>query len=250
MAQPQGQARCVKRTHLAPDVRWNAEKQRKKVMTTIITRLYAAEEQAVGAVSALKRKFGEGEINLVTPTGSHEADIEGLAVQGGVRRSDASVYAEKVRQGHSLVTVRAPWGFANEAIALLDAHGPVEAGVEQSEYHVVPVSHEASPFSDWLGWAVLTKFKSPIVLKTDDPAPFSAYLKQPTLSKSQSSTKLLNDAAPFSERLGQPTLKDEKPFSKLAENDKSQVTLIKDPAPLSGFFHLQVISEDRYTQKP
>jgi hypothetical protein len=214
-------------------------------MTTIITRLYAAEEQAVGAVNALKRRFRGDEINLVTPTSSQDADIEALAVKGGVRASDAPAYAEKIQQGHSLVTVHAPWGFAKEAIGILDSHGPVDSGVAESEYHTVPTSHEASPFSDAMGWPVLIPFKSTVVLDKNDPAPFSKYFKWPTLFPSKSSAKLVDDPAPFSKILNLPTLSSAKPFSSLVPNDKSHVKLVHDAAPFSAFFHLPVLVDDK-----
>jgi hypothetical protein len=210
-------------------------------MTTIITRLYAAEEHASNAASALKRKFGADQVNLVTPTNSEGADVEALAVKGGVRPAHAAVYADKVQQGHSLVTVHAPWGFAQHVIDALESHGPVDAGVAETEYHQVP--YEATPFSNALGWSVLTKFKSNVVL-SNDPAPFSAFLKWPTLFPSKSSAKLVNGAAPFSKALNLPVLSDQKPFSTLVKDDKSHVTLSNEATPFSNFFHIKVLSDD------
>ena len=210
-------------------------------MTTIITRLYAGEEQAHGVVSTLKRKFGGDQVNFVTPTNSQGADIEALAVKGGVRPSDAATYAQKVREGHSLVTVRAPWGFAQEAINLLDSQGPVDAGVAESEYH--HSTSEATPLSNALGWSVLTDFKSNVVL-SDNPSPLSSFFKWPTLFGPKPAAKLVDAAAPFSKIFNLPTLNDSKPFSQLVK-DKPQATLVNEATPFSNFFHIKVLSDDR-----
>jgi hypothetical protein len=194
-------------------------------MTTIISRLYAAEEHAVAAVDALKLKFRDEHINLVTPTSSQDANIEDLAVKGGVSSSDAAVYADKVREGHSLVTVHAPWGFAKHAIKTLDTHGPVASGVRNPDYHYVPGWNEAAPFSAFFGQSVLAKSKSSFKL-LDDPTPLSSIFKLATLLNSKSGLALWDKATPFSSLLGLPTISHAKPFSALADNDKSGATLL------------------------
>jgi hypothetical protein len=211
-------------------------------MTTIITRLYAAEGKAVGAVEALKNRFSADEISVVTPKGGQKADIEALVAKTGVPRAAAAVYAEGVRKGGALVTVHAPWGFAKEVIKHLDSHGPIESGVATSEYSVLPGYHEASPFSEWLGWPVLEEFRSSVGL-VDDPAPFSGAFRVETLLKSKSRTRLFNKAAPLSAILGLPTVSETKPFSTLVRNDKSHVTLVKGAAPFSSSFLIPVLWE-------
>lgn len=213
-------------------------------MTTIITRLYAAEDKAFAAVSALKRRFGENEINIVTPTSGNAAEIEAKIAKGGVKPSAAAAYAEKVAQGHSLVTVRAVWGFAKEAIATLDRAGPIDGGNGRGETSKQATGwNEASPFSAWLRLPVLTKFKSYFVLK-NDPAAFSTWAKWPVLTDKKPSATLLNDPTPFSNKLGQPTLSRTPPFSSLAKNDKSQRKLISWAAPFSDFCNLPVLLND------
>jgi hypothetical protein len=245
-------------------------------VTTIITRLYASEDKALAAVSALKRRFGEDEINLVTPSsGKDAAALETAIAKGGVKPSAAAGYAEKVGQGNSLVTVQAGWGFANEAIATLDRAGPIggdEGGDVTSDVvltgwnEAAPFSaylgwpvligggdktfknwNEAAPFSKWLGWPLLSEFKSGLVLK-DDPAPFSRWAKWPVLDDRKPSAELLNNPTPFSDRLGQPTISQEPPFSTLAKSDKSTTKLINWATPFSDFCNLPVLLKDKPPQ--
>jgi hypothetical protein len=194
-------------------------------MTTIITRLYAAEERAVAAADALKQRFQADRINLVTPKSAQGADVAALAVKSGVTKADAAVFAEKVRQGHSFVTVSAPWSFAKGAIAILEKHGPVDAGLKSTDFHYVDGRHNAAPFSALLGQSVLAKSKSSIKL-SDGPAVFSDIFKLPTLSNSKSSTALKNESTPFSSLLGLSTISRSKPFSSLVKDDRSGVTLV------------------------
>ena len=219
-------------------------------MTTIITRLYASEDKALAAVSALKRRFGEDEINLVTPSsGKDAAALETAIAKGGVKPSAAAGYAEKVGQGNSLVTVQAGWGFANEAIATLDRAGPIggDEGGDVTSDVVLTGWNEAAPFSAYLGWPLLSEFKSGLVLK-DDPAPFSRWAKWPVLDDRKPSAELLNNPTPFSDRLGQPTISQEPPFSTLAKSDKSTTKLINWATPFSDFCNLPVLLKDKPPQ--
>jgi hypothetical protein len=218
-------------------------------MTTIITRLYEVEDKAVSAASALKNKFGDNAIHLVSPTTAKGADIKASAVKSGIRASDAAAYAEKVKQGQSLVTVHAPWGTGREAIAILESHGGVDAGIGEPDVHVgatggVALSNDATPFSDWLGWPVLAPFKVHIKLRSNDASPFSDYFKWPVLSDKKPTAKLVNDAAPFSKALNLAVLSDRPPFSTLVKDDRSQVTLSNDPTPFSRLLHLRVLVDD------
>jgi len=214
-------------------------------MTTIITRLYAAKETAVDAVDALKRIGIEAkDVILLASASGKSADIEALLVKGGVPASAAAAYATKLRGGGSLVSVRAPWGFAVGAIKILDRFGPIDAGVHPSEHHVVAGWNEAAPFSAALGLPVLAQSKSSTVLK-NDPAPFSKALGARTLSNSKSSTALLSNPAPLSSALGLAALSEAKPFSSLSKSDKPFSSLLKSAAPFSAFFSLPVLLNDR-----
>jgi hypothetical protein len=213
--------------HHAPNGRRRIKSREAKeaIMTTIINRIYAAEEQAVAAVNAVKHKFSAHEVNLVTPTSGHDGDIEAAAVKGGVRTDHAAVYADHIRQGGALVTVHAPWGFAKQTIKALDAHGPIDSGLDYTEHHAVPGWHSAAPFSALLGLPAVSKFRSSLVLGKKS-APFSDSLKLPTLLNSKSSTNLSDNPAPFSSIFRFPTINRSQPYSTLVENDKSHTSLL------------------------
>ena len=173
-------------------------------MPTIVTRLFAAEEQALAALATLKHKFADHEINLVTPASAENADLEALIVKGGVKQVHAPAYAEAVRQGGVVVTVRAAWGLANELIGRLDAHNPLAPVVDETEHSVrTPGWNNPTPFSDFLGLPVLEEFKSDIVL-VDHPAPLSDLLKIPVLLHTKPMATLL-DIGPFSTLMNNPT---------------------------------------------
>lgn len=213
-------------------------------MTTFVTRLFAAEDKAVAAVSALKRQFLASEINLVTPaSGKNAADLEAAIVKGGVSPAAAAAYAAKVGKGNSLVTVAAAWGFANDAITALNRAGAIEGSEESSEPAAAASLNEAAPFSKWLGLPVLSEFKSYVVLK-NDPAPYSRLAKWAVLSTKKSTIELLNDSTPFSKKINQPVLSKEKPKATLAASDKSLTVLMNSATPFSDLFNLQVLAKD------
>ena len=209
-------------------------------MTTIITRLYAAEAHALAAIEALKHKFGDDAITLVTPKSGKGADIKAQFVKGGVKSSHAEAYAAKVAQGNAAVTVRAAWGLANEAKKRLEAHKPIEA-VETY------IGHEGwnapAPFSALLGMPTIEDFKSDVTL-AHDPAPISDLLKLPTLSNMKPMATLLDQAAPYSDLAKVPTISRAAPFSKLMNAKPSAVLASNCASPLSDMFFLPVIIRD------
>ena len=192
-------------------------------MPTIITRLYAAEEQALAAVDALKPKFGANEINLVTAASGEDA--KDLIAKGGVLEPHASAYAEKLKEGGAVLTVKAALLFAKDTIKKMEANGPVDAGIDADRTVPAPGWHNPAPFSSFLGIATIEKFKSDIVL-SHDPAPFSDLLKIPVLSNMGPMAKLIDCPAPLSHALKLPTVIQTRPFSKLS-NRKPKVTLVR-----------------------
>ncbi|MCW2282642.1 hypothetical protein M2323_000403 [Rhodoblastus acidophilus] len=174
-------------------------------MPTIITRLFAAEEQALAALDAVKTKFADHEISLVTPANAEGADLESLIVKGGVKPQNAPAYAEAVRQGNSVLTLRTSWGIAKEVSARLEAYEPLAPIVAETEHtsFVTPGLDNPAPFSTLLGLPVLEEFKSNIQL-VDHPAPFSDLLKLPVLSNIGPFSSLIN-IGPFSGLINAPT---------------------------------------------
>jgi hypothetical protein len=188
-----------------------------------MTRLYAAEEQALAAAEALKPKFGAHEINLVTAASGDDA--KDLIVKGGVSEEHAAAYAEKLKEGGAVLTVKAALFFAKDALKHLEANGPVETDIQSDRTVPAPGWHNPAPFSSMLGLATLEKFKSDLVLP-HDPAPVSDLLKLPVLLNLPPMAKLINCPAPLSHALKLPTVIQMGPFSKLSDA-KPRVTLVR-----------------------
>lgn len=66
--------------------------------------------------------------------GGATGGIVGSMMDGGVPEHDAHVYAEGVRRGGAVVTVRSPDDRAPEAIRVLDSFGPTDPALRRSEY--------------------------------------------------------------------------------------------------------------------
>ena len=66
--------------------------------------------------------------------GGGAGGLVGSLTHAGVSEEDAHVYAEGVRRGGSLVTVRADEARVAEAEAILNKGGPVDVGMRRSEY--------------------------------------------------------------------------------------------------------------------
>ena len=66
--------------------------------------------------------------------GGATGGIVGSLMEGGVSEEDAHVYAEGIRRGGSLVTVRAADDLAPEAIRILDSFNPIDPATRRTEY--------------------------------------------------------------------------------------------------------------------
>jgi hypothetical protein len=186
-----------------------------------ISRLYANEQSARKAWDEL-RSLGFADSYVFTPsssageTSAHtRADIlREEMVKAYVARSEAAIYAGRVSQGASLVTVHAPFSGGTLAMTILDRNGPIDSGVQQ------PTSppflwDEAAPLSSALRW--------PILAKTE--LPFEAVSGIPSLIQTRHGSGAPvhpDDPAPFSASLGVPLL-------------------INTPTPLSSLFNFPVL---------
>ena len=68
--------------------------------------------------------------------GGATGGIVGSLMDNGVSEDDANVYAEGVRRGGALVTVRANDEVAPEAIRILDSFGPTDPGTMRTAYRI------------------------------------------------------------------------------------------------------------------
>jgi hypothetical protein len=198
-------------------------------MTQTISRLYATRTSAMAAVEDLKTGgFGDDAINVVAPPPPPATDaapvetpddtIEASILQAGVPAAHAPIYAEGVRRGETLVSVRAPFGFATRATDILAQHSPTETSLPDDGYER-PKGDPATPLSSAMGWKVLS----------DNPTPLSSFLGWATLSTRRSApipdSELVDDPAPFSKRIGMEVLSGK-------------------PAILSGHFGWRLLSDN------
>ncbi len=168
-----------------------------------IVRMYETSQQAEAAANKLREwGFREDLINVVTPA-LPSGDFAAAIMAGYVLKRDALVYAEGVRRGRSLVSVRAPFGKGRVAIDVLDRLGPVDSGVPDEPADHLPGWDDAAPFS--------SAFWMPT--KARDATPFSSFWVLPvvtrkgrTLGERLGLPEVSNSSAPIQTSLGMPLL--------------------------------------------
>jgi len=151
---------------------------------TMVARYFAQEYQARAAHQALLAMgLGRNELTLIEPVRGEMAEADDLAsraVKAGVLLGDKSAaHMENLRQGRTLLAVRAPFGRALQATDILDSHDPVAvAGPAEGrpESRHVFLSEMGAPLSSLLGLPVLSKTR---------PSR-SGFLGLPTLSGNRS----------------------------------------------------------------
>jgi hypothetical protein len=192
---------------------------------SLIARMYQTKERARDAVTKLKEAgFSDDAILELTP-GSAQS-VASAILAGQMMGHRAGFYAERVKNGRSLVALDAPFGQGQAATEILDGCGPVDQDLKVPEDSgEVRWGGSAAPLSEALGWSVLWRNR---------PAPLSDALGMPTKSRSQYylTTELASrDPAPLSSALGMPTLsRDPTPLSSAL----GMPTLSRNPTPLSS----------------
>jgi hypothetical protein len=191
-----------------------------------IVRLYATAEQAKLALAALKRWGFEDElINVVTaastpPAGApasaaSDDPVQSAIMAGYVLKAHAKVYAQEVRSGRTLISVRAPFGVGGIAEELLDDCGPVKSAVDTSDGSL-PQWDDDAPFSSAIGMPTLVRATAPfsafwvLPTVTRGGGTFFSGIGLPEVSSSDSylfgTPAVSRSAAPLSSMLGLPTI--------------------------------------------
>ena len=141
---------------------------------TMVARYFAEEYRARAAHRALLAMgLGQSELTLIEPVGPtwnemgearvNEEDLASRAVKAGVLLGDKSAaHADHLRQGRTLLAVRAPFGRALQATDILDSHNPVAVAgpAEGAQNPHVFLSEMAAPLSSLLGLPVLSKTRT------------------------------------------------------------------------------------------
>lgn len=146
-------------------------------MSTSIIRMFETTQQAAEAVRILRSNgFEEEAITVFHPPASTliggpamtEDTLFSALVAGTLLKSEAVRCADALRAGRSIVILRAPFGTAETAEAVLGSCGPV--AIEGAAPRVT--WSDAAPLSSALGFAPVIR----------NPAPLSNFLSLPLLS--------------------------------------------------------------------
>lgn len=219
-----------------------------------VLRIFPSEQKAREAAGLLAEE-GFGNVAVFTPegvAGAEEQAVRSAVRDGRLAGSHSGVCIRSLQRGRSLVAVPTRFGQGRAAIDILESCGAVETESIPSE-----IPRNPSPFSDFFGIPVLSKFSPSTDLSIIEytfgrprsirnPAPFSSLLGLKTLTASKRGKgtsllpQLIRNAAPFSSLFGLKTLS--------RSTSKSQSSfglplLSRNPTPLSSLFGLRVLSK-------
>lgn len=208
-------------------------------MTTIITRLYATADEAKTVVGALRTEgFAKGDIEVLSNSaGTGSADLLPVILEKGVYKAAATIYAERVSHGASLLILRAPFGSATAARTVLEDFDSIDAGVKHPDAYqeamptrkvewgknlpvllnsdVLTLSDGLFPRAVLKNWSLSSLFGLPYLtswmptggsLIEGSTTPFSTRLGLPLLTKRQTPYASLLGESTISSRIGVPTL--------------------------------------------
>ena len=228
-------------------------------MSTLITRIYEAYGDALSAVSELKKnRFGDSAITLISmaPNDPSETGVslEDRILQAGVPAADVGAFAASVRQGGSLVAVKAVMGVGLKATAIMNAHNPMQGAVERKDYYVSTVDR-GTPLSSVMGLPVLARDPTPFATFWNMPSlvrcstPLSNFFSLPSLWRQPSSEttffgfpKLIRSKETFSSWYNLPLLiKSGRPFNEFFRMPE----LTSITSPFSAFFRMPCLINER-----
>ena len=131
-------------------------------MSKPIVRLYSSPQTASAAVDAVKAEgFTSDLITVVSESAGSQDAIAATIAAAFVLKNEAKIYAQGVKQGRTLVIVRAPLGTGGLVEKLLNSAGPIDSGFEEPIVRT-NVWDEGAPLSSAL-------FGMPTVLKSELP---------------------------------------------------------------------------------
>jgi hypothetical protein len=235
-------------------------------MWSLVVRIYQTKERARDAATKLKEAGFSDEAILELTPGSAQS-VASAILAGHMMGHRAGFYADRVKNGRSLVAVNPPFGQGQLATEILDGCGPVDQDLPVPEDTAeVRWGSAAAPLSAALGLPVLSR---------NQPAPLSDALGMPTRSRSEyyltsglasqdpaplsrvlGLRLLIRNPTPLSSRLGLPVLlrwaKSSSFGMRLLSDDPAPLssalgmpTLSRNPTPLSSALGLQVLTKQQ-----
>lgn len=114
-------------------------------MTTIISRAYESAKKANEVAAALHAKgHQDANVDVIAGEKGEAADSIASRIEAAhVSSEAAAAYAKHVAKGAAVLVARVgmtPFGAAREAMAIADAHGPLDAGVANPNEYIRKVS--------------------------------------------------------------------------------------------------------------
>ncbi|MDF3810993.1 MULTISPECIES: hypothetical protein [Rhodopseudomonas] len=236
---------------------------------TQITRVYDNASQANAAMAELKQR-GFKDVDYIAASKSSRSDGNGVDLIEPIRRtgvspSHAEAYAERVRRGGAVISVRAPFGTATTVTGILNQHGQSQANAAASNGSSRPKpgsdnaprrdgaaepESKAAPLSSALDVPVLAESssgwfgtKGSAEPRSSGPKTLSQMLGIPELIDSNtffSGFPLLIRSRPFSSLAAS-----QEPYSSLSKSQEPSAEVIDDPAPLSKWIGMPVLLKGR-----
>lgn len=214
---------------------------------TPIVRIFDGETAAQTAATKLAEAgYGDQQVvNGASAAGSEASIVDAAVESGAIDAGQREQCIGALRQGRSLVMVRAPFGAAEDALAILHANGAMAAPD-------VP-ARDPAPLSDVLGIPTLSHIKPSVVLIENSwsfskdylfgmpllskkAAPLSSMFGMKTVSAGKSKTSLSNKATPLSSMFGMRVLSKNKGSS-------GSRSMSRNPAPLSSLFGMPTLTK-------
>lgn len=186
-------------------------------MSEKITRMYGTRTQAMRAYTELK-ELGYEDVAIVPhsppPEGGLTADSREAIVSEltgtFILKDHAKIYAERIIQGGTVVTVDALFSTALAARELMDSCEPIDSGVPEPDYSG-QVWDEKLPMSSMLRMPTLSNSKLPFEDMWGVP---SVVTGRKFLSEALGFALTSKSATPLSSAIGLPTISGAKtPFS-------------------------------------
>jgi hypothetical protein len=209
-------------------------------MPVTVTRLYSTKEAADKAWNEMRRqRFSASDVALIPPP-ADGADPVPAIIEAGIGKPRAERFAERLRQGDTLLVVRPLFGSAEVAEQVLDDFGPVATSIsDRDDGADMDDEDDATPFSRWLGWKVLSR---------NNPSPLSDAIGWSTLTKPHAKTypatipvkQLGGSAAPLSKLFGLPVLTRQS-TALFAGHDVTRLSA--KAAPFSSLLNLPVLTK-------
>lgn len=142
----------------------------------MMARLYPSDASAKAAAAAfIDAGYRESDVVVLTsssPTAAEgeaaasPVDMETAVRAGKMLGEQADFYLSRLTDGKALVVATPPFMESRVAEDILDANGPLPDSHLPPKKEFVPISEQATPFSNMMGWPTLS----------DSETPFSSFL--------------------------------------------------------------------------